>query len=220
MSDQGPLPDRLADDFGLIETLLWTTEGGYALLPEHLARLAASAAALRFAHVEENVRAALAAAVAEPAAPSLRVRLVLSRDGTIETGLTPITSIAPETVWRVALAEPRFDPADPLLRHKTTRRARYEEPLADALARHGADEVLFLNTRGELCETARGNLFIADGDALLTPPLASGLLPGTLRARLIAEGRARETVLRLADLPAEFLVGNSVRGLVRAQLIG
>lgn len=219
MSDQGPLPDRLADDFGLIETLLWTAEGGFALLPEHLARLAASAAALGFAHEEGRARATLAAAVAAPAATSLRVRLVLSRDGTLETGVTPIAPVAPDTVWRVALAETRFDPADPLLRHKTTRRARYEEPLADASARHGADEVLFLNTRDELCETARGNLFVADGDALLTPPLASGLLPGTLRARLIAEGRAREAVLRLADLPAEFLVGNSVRGLLRATRI-
>jgi 4-amino-4-deoxychorismate lyase len=219
MSDQGPLPDRLADDFGLIETLLWTAAEGYALRPEHLARLAGSAAALGFAHYEGHVRAALAAAVAAPVAPRLRVRLVLSRDGTVETGATPIAPVAPETVWRVALAETRFDPADPLLRHKTTRRARYEEPLADASARHGADEVLFLNTRDELCETARGNLFIADGDALLTPSLASGLLPGTLRARLIAEGRAREAVLRIADLPAEFLVGNSVRGLVRATLI-
>lgn len=219
MSDQGPIPDRLADDFGLIETLLWTAAEGFALLPEHLSRLAASATTLGFAHDEGHVRAALAAAVAASPGPRLRVRLVLSRDGTVETGVTPIAPVAPETVWRVALAETRFDPADPLLRHKTTRRARYEAPLADASARHGADEVLFLNTRDELCETARGTLFVADGDALLTPPLASGLLPGTLRAHLIAEGRAREAVLRIADLPAEFFVGNSVRGLVRATLI-
>ena len=39
----------------------------------------------------------------------------------------------------------------------------------------------------------------AQGDILLTPPLASGLLPGTLRARLLAEGRAREEYLSLED---------------------
>ena len=40
---------------------------------------------------------------------------------------------------------------------------------------------------------------------LLTPPLARGLLPGVLRARLIEEGRAREAELRLEDLAGGFL---------------
>ena len=35
---------------------------------------------------------------------------------------------------------------------------------------------------------------------LLTPPLARGLLPGILRARLIDEGRAQEADLREDDL--------------------
>ncbi|MBU6527649.1 aminotransferase class IV [Methylocystis sp. MJC1] len=149
----------------------------------------------------------------------LRVRLVLSRDGSIETSATPIEPVPPETVWRVALAERRFSSADPLLWHKTTRRALYEDALAEAAKRQGADEVLFLNERDELCESARCNLFVPSGDVLLTPPLSSGLLPGTLRASLIAQGRAREAVLRLDDLGREFYLGNSVRGLVRAARI-
>jgi branched-subunit amino acid aminotransferase/4-amino-4-deoxychorismate lyase len=84
----------------------------------------------------------------------------------------------------------------------------------------GADEVLFLNERDELCESARCNLFVPKGGILLTPPLSSGLLPGTLRASLIAQGRAREAVLRLSELPGTFLLGNSVRGLVQARLPG
>jgi branched-subunit amino acid aminotransferase/4-amino-4-deoxychorismate lyase len=262
MSHQGPLPDRDAD-FGLIETLLWTPEGGYALLPEHLARLAASSAALGFAHDEGRVAAALAEIVetiphdasASPlrergggtgrgrfspgpedsATPPphpfpasreraqdavsparLRVRLVLSRDGRVETTVTPIEPTPPETLWRVAIADTRFSSADSFLRHKTTRRALYEDELARA-QKSGADEVLFLNERDELCESARCNLFVPDGDVLLTPPLASGLLPGTLRARLLAEGRARECLLRLADLPGRFFLGNSVRGLTAAE---
>ena len=55
---------------------------------------------------------------------------------------------------------------------------------------------------------------------LLTPPLACGLLPGVLRARLLREGRAREAVLRPADLAARRLfVGNSLRGLIPARLV-
>jgi para-aminobenzoate synthetase/4-amino-4-deoxychorismate lyase len=56
---------------------------------------------------------------------------------------------------------------------------------------------------------------------LLTPALSSGLLAGTLRADLLASGRAREAVLTINDLEAADAVylGNSVRGLVRAQRI-
>lgn len=225
MSHQSPLPDG-GEDFGLIETLLWTQEEGYALLPEHLARLAASSAALGFRHDAGTVKAALdgAVAVTDGASPApaerLRVRLVLSRDGAIDVTKTPIEPVPPETVWRVAIAERRFDSSDPLLRHKTTRRALYEDELARAVQRCGADEVLFLNERNELCESARCNLFVPAQDALLTPPISCGLLAGTLRAALLKQGRAKERVLRLHDLPPEFCLGNSVRGLVRARMMG
>lgn len=220
MSDQGALSDRRDNDFGLIETLLWTLGGGFHLLAEHVARLAASSAALGFAFDEARVRDALRAAVANASSERLRVRLVLWRDGAIETSVTPIEPISPETVWRVAVAEQRFSSADPLLPHKTTRRTLYEDSLAEAAQRCDADEVLFQNERGELCEAARCNLFVPQGGILLTPTLASGLLPGTLRAALIAEGRARESILRLEDVAErEFFLGNSVRGLIRARLI-
>jgi 4-amino-4-deoxychorismate lyase len=162
----------------------------------------------------------LSAAVANDASERLRARLVLSRNGAIETSVTPIEPISPETVWRVAIAERRFSSADPLLRHKTTRRALYEDALAEAAQRCGADEILFQNERGELCEAARCNLFVPQGQILVTPPLSCGLLPGTLRAALIAQGRARESILGLEDIAqSEFFLGNSVRGLVRARLV-
>ena len=202
-------------DFGLIETLLWTREEGFFLLSEHLRRLGASASTLGFPFDEPRLRSALEEAVRFAAAERLRLRLVLTREGAHELGLEAVAPNPPATVWRVALAKRRFVSAEPMLRHKTTRRDIYEEELA----RSGADEVLFLNERDEVCEGARTNVFLAQGDALLTPPLASGLLPGTLRARLLAEGRAREDYLALEDFEGrEFFMGNSVRGLVRARL--
>lgn len=219
MSDQSPLPERGDERFGLIETLLWTREGGYALLEEHLARLAGSSASFGFAFDRAAIAKALARIAEAARHERLRVRLVLSRNGEIETGLTPIEAIGPATIWRVALAENRFRASDPLLRHKTTQRALYDDALEKASERYNANEVLFLNERDEICEGARVNVFVPHDGSLLTPPLSSGLLPGTLRARLIAEGRAIETVLGLKDLPAEFLLGNSVRGLVRASRI-
>ena len=202
-------------DFGLIETLLWTRQEGFFLLPEHFRRMGASASALGFAFDEPRLNSALEEAVACAASERLRLRLVLAREGAHELSVEPIEPVARETLWRVAVAKRRFSSAEPMLRHKTTRREIYEEELAGS----GADEVLFLNERDEVCEGARTNVFLAQGETLLTPPLASGLLPGTLRARLLAEGKAREDYLALEDLEnSEFFMGNSVRGLVRARL--
>ncbi len=213
MSAQGALPDG-RDDFGLIETLLWTREGGGWLLGGHRARMAESAAALGFAFAPGAFDAALARACAGAEAQALRVRLVLRRDGFLDASAAPYAPEPPDKIWRVAIAPARFDSRDPLLRHKTTRRALYE----DALAASGADEVLFLNERDEICEGARTNLFVERDGVLLTPPLACGLLPGVFREHLLAQGRAREAVLRLADLSGDFFLGNSLRGLLRARL--
>ena len=221
MSDQGAIPDRRVSDFGLIETLLWTREEGFFLLAEHLERLRRSSARLGFRRDETRVIEALIThaveGITEPETEYLRVRIVLSADGAIESSATRIEPVPENAVWTVAVAERRFLSTEPLLRHKTTRRELYEIELA----RSNADEVLFLNERDEVCEGARANVFLAREGVLLTPPLSSGLLPGTLRAHLLREGRAREAVLRLADFEgAEFYMGNSVRGLVRGALRG
>jgi branched-subunit amino acid aminotransferase/4-amino-4-deoxychorismate lyase len=221
MSDQGAIPDRRVSDFGLIETLLWTREEGFFLLAEHLERLRRSSARLGFRCDETRVVEALIThaveGITEPETEYLRVRIVLSADGAIESSATRIEPVPENAVWTVAVAERRFLSTEPLLRHKTTRRELYEIELA----RSNADEVLFLNERDEVCEGARANVFLAREGVLLTPPLSSGLLPGTLRAHLLREGRAREAVLRLADFEgAEFYMGNSVRGLVRGALRG
>ncbi|MBI1869333.1 MAG: aminotransferase class IV family protein [Methylocystis sp.] len=210
-----------ADDFGLIETLLWTRRDGFHLYAEHVERLRASSRALGFPFDKTAFTQALGEAVREPMAERLRVRFVLNKDARIETSVTAIEPIPEGALWRVALARRRFSSSDPLLRHKTTRRELYDGELSEASVRCGADEVLFLNERDEVCEGARANVFLARDGALLTPPLASGLLPGTLRASLLASGRAQERVLRLADFSAdaEFYMGNSVRGLVRGALV-
>jgi branched-subunit amino acid aminotransferase/4-amino-4-deoxychorismate lyase len=221
MSHQGEISHGREVGFGLIETLLWTRDGGFSLFGEHLTRLERSSRSLGFEFDKEAVAGALARTVDAASAPRLRVRLVASRDGRLETSVAAIEAIAPETVWRVAPARRRFSSSDPLLRHKTTRRDLYESEIVEAQARVGADEVLFLNERDEVCEGARCNVFLAREGALLTPPLSSGLLPGTLRAQLLESGHARECVLHIEDFTngAEFYMGNSVRGLVRAQLL-
>ena len=100
--------------------------------------------------------------------------------------------------------------ADPLQRHKTSWRDLYEKE--GGLA----DEMLFLNEKGEVAEGARSNVFVLCDGVLLTPPLSSGALDGCLRAELLASEKAREAVLRPDDLKGEVFFGNSLRGLIRA----
>lgn len=205
----------MTQDFGLIETALFTPETGIALEAAHLARLGASARHFGFRYDETKARIALHALVAAPG-ERLRLRLVLSADGALVTERFALPAPPPGLTWRARIAPERFDSTDPLLRHKTTLRTRYEAPLTAA----GTDEVIFLNERGELCEGARSNLFIEREGKLLTPPLHCGLLPGTLRAQLLSEGRAIEQVLHTEDLTSGTLyMGNSVRGLVKTTLI-
>ena len=198
----------------LIETFRWTPEHGYALLDRHLDRLQDSAAYFGLDLTRAHTTAYLADKAANWTGP-MRVRLTLS-----DTGLD-LTSVplppSPEN-FRFAIAEEALDSGSVWLAHKTTHRAFYDMPRQRAHDERGLDEVVFLNERGELTEGSFTTLFVELDGRLLTPPLSSGLLPGTLRAELIAQGKAEEQVLTLAHLHAAEAIwlGNSVRGLIRA----
>ena len=53
--------------------------------------------------------------------------------------------------------------------------------------------------------------------ALLDHWAGLGLLPGVLRARLSGEGRAVAAPMTADDLKGGFLLGNALRGLIRAR---
>ncbi len=150
----------------------------------------------------------------------LRVRLTLSPSGEIAVTTAPFTPLPENTVWRVAIASTRLDSSNKLLRHKTTRREIYEAARAEHPATD-ADEVLLLNEKAEPCEGTITSIFLDDGSGILkTPPISCGLLAGVLRTELICERHARVQRLTLGDLQAGGLyVGNSLRGLIKAQLI-
>ncbi len=207
--------------FDLIETLLHDPdEGGFTLLERHIDRLSDSARYFAFVFDEAAVRAALDQAVAGKQGRQ-RVRLLLSEDGTVTVTTTPLPPAEPDAVMRFAVSSTHVDSADLFLFHKTTRRELYDRERAEYAERVGSDEVIYTNERGELTEGSFMNVFIERDGELLTPMLNSGLLPGTLRAELIADGRVREAVLTLGDLEKADAVylGNSVRGLMRAKRI-
>lgn len=207
-----------AAPFGLIETIAWSAAEGFALLDRHMERLARSAAYFHRPFNAAATREALARAVANAPRPRLRVRLALDEAGIPAVETAPLTDLPSPLPF--VFAEVPVDAADLYLRHKTTRRAVFDAELARAQTL-GAREAVFENQYGEITEGAWTNIFVERDGQLLTPPLAAGLLPGTLRADLLAAGRAVEARLTHADLLAvdALYLGNSVRGLMPAQLI-
>jgi para-aminobenzoate synthetase/4-amino-4-deoxychorismate lyase len=168
-----------------------------------------------------QVAARLAAEASRCGTGLFRVRLTLAHDGTCRVTSTPLV-VDSEKQWQIVLAGDALDAGDYLLRHKTTARSRYERELAALAVRPEVFDAIFLNTRGEVCEGARSNIFVERDGMLLTPPLACGLLPGVMRRQLIESGRAVERVLRLEDLRAApaLYMANALRGLIAVQLTG
>lgn len=203
----------------LIETMLHTTDDGFWLLDRHLERLQHSAKYFNFPHTRDKIVSALKTAVKDVTHPRLRVRLLLNEQGAVSVATAPIEAAPKETVISFVISETRLQSTNALLYHKTTRRELYDREWQHYHDMYGTDEVIYLNENGALAEGSRSTIFIERDQVLLTPALQNGLLPGTLRAELLASGKAKEANLTLADLEgadAVFL-GNSVRGLQRAQ---
>jgi para-aminobenzoate synthetase/4-amino-4-deoxychorismate lyase len=207
---------RAAPGFDLIETMRFDPEDGVPLLELHLERLKASAAELGFAFDRHVARNRIQALCFELDAPA-RLRLLASYRGEIALEAAPLPAPLAEPAACIALPLP-VDQGDWRLRHKTTDRDFYDAA-REAAIEAGAVEALLVRDDGLVTEGSFTNLFVEHGDVLLTPPAALGLLPGVLRRSLIERGLAREAELTLDDLADGFLIGNALRGLLRARLI-
>ncbi len=210
------------EDFYLIETMRVDPDGKVYLLDEHMERLEKSALYFDFFFEKERVLSAIEEAIRashegkDLEAPSI-LRLSLYRDGTVEFKKRPMPDHQEGPV-PITLSTIRLDPKERFLYHKTSRRTLFDQEL-ESVRKKGFYEVIFLNTSGELTQGTITNIFLERGGTLLTPPLDAGLLPGTLRAHLLKEGRAKESPLVLDDLGSgQLYIGNSVRGLVRARI--
>lgn len=199
--------------FDLIETMRFDPEGGIHLLDRHIERIGASAATFAIPFDRHAVRNELQAATFRIAA-ARRVRLMLSQSGRIAIEITKLHAM-PDSPVEVALAPLPVSPADVRLRHKTSDRSFYSQ----ARAKAGTFEIALIDPEGFVTEGSFTNVFVKSEGALLTPPLARGLLPGVLRAELLANGSAVEGDVRPEDLANGFFVGNASRGLLEAVLI-
>jgi para-aminobenzoate synthetase/4-amino-4-deoxychorismate lyase len=213
---------RTQAPFSLIETLLW--RDGYPLLELHLDRLKDSAGYFDIGCDRDAVKMKLSAIAGEFSNREPRkVRLLLDSDGKLSIDSEPLSVASDndtEFPCQVCIALQRTDPGDRFLFHKTTNRTVYNDAFK-AASKDGFDDVLFLNSRGEVTEGAIGNVFIEKGGRWFTPPIECGVLPGVYRRHLLeTRSDIEERILTLADIESAdaIYLTNAVRGLRRAAI--
>ena len=195
--------------FDLLETMLWKPDVGYVLIGRHLKRLLQSSDYFGF-QVDVLVVRARVEQFAQSLPPTpQRIRVTVSRSGAVD--ITSKPQDVDEGFPRIVLAASPVDPSNPFLYHKTTNRSVYEDAIA---ARPGFSDVLLYNDRGEVTESTIATLVVEIDGELWTPPISCGLLPGTLRAHLIDEGKIREKVITVQQMltASQRYLMNSVRG--------
>lgn len=214
---KGGFVEQVTRRFDLLETMAFDPERGILRLELHLERLKSSAKELGFEFDRHAARNALNAACFTLDRPS-KVRLLLSPTGATAIEMRDAPAVSSQALKIVTRPLP-VDAGDFRLRHKTTDRAFYDDARAKAADETGADEVIFVNTDGALTEGSFTNVFVKSGDIMHTPPAEIGLLPGVLRAEMLANGTAIEAPLTVQDLKRDVYIGNALRGLLPAKLI-
>jgi len=186
---------REAPDFELIETLRWESDKGYLFVRYHLDRLQDSAEYFGWrcdrVGVEQQLREA-AGGIEEEVA---RVRLSLDKRGLARIEVSGLTQVAGRR--RVAVDDVPVDRSDWRLFHKTSLRDVYQQ----ARLRHAAaDDVLMINGDGEITESTIANVIVRLDGNWVTPPVASGCLPGVMRRVLLEAGDISEAPVCVSDL--------------------
>jgi branched-chain amino acid aminotransferase len=153
----------------------------------HLDRLAGAADDLGIPMPDRNVlRRGVDEVLAADGLVEARVRITLLADPADGADvIIGAGALAPHrTPARVVTAAwPRNDRAA-MVGVKSTSYAENVRAFADARAR-GADECVFANTRGELCEATGSNVFLVTEGVVRTPPTSSGCLMGVTRSLVL-----------------------------------
>ncbi len=209
-------------DFDILETILWENGSGFAYLKEHLERARNSQIYFGRKWNEELSNKALRRLKSLLSKIKYaRVRLILSKDGRVKTEYAMLEKAGwDKQELKLKVSETPVNSKDVFLYHKTTNRKFYDTEFKKANS-EGFDEVIFFNERGEVTEGAITNIFILGKNGWSTPSIKCGLLPGIWRMKTISGLRAEEKSITIKDLRGaeSIIVGNSVRGSQRAQLI-
>ena len=121
----------------------------------------------------------------------------------VETSASRLWRGARTGECRVILSKRPFHPGA-IGRYKTTSRLAYSLAREEASAA-GADETLLWSEDGEVLEGATSNLFVVVEGEVRTPPLARGILPGIVRAWVLAACARLGIAAREAVVPRRAL---------------
>ena len=210
---------------GLFETIA-IAHGKALRLREHLYRMQASALSLRIIFNLEAAKDLITSTCASlDKNLSYRLRLDLSPDGELSVTSAVIhhTNEPVKIFWAkdILPGDATMYSGDALLRHKVSKRALYDQAWQEAVKLGGFD-ALFVNEQGFVTEGGRTSIFVKPlgSTEWLTPPVSAGLLPGVMRAALLADPtmNAREANLTIDDvsMAEEIILSNALRGAIKA----
>jgi len=202
---------------GVFETIA-LRDGRLLELDQHLERMRESAHALRIP-LPDNLAEGVEAVRALEHPAFAWIKIVATRGGRCvvfagefdpaEYGRSVTAVIVP---WR-------RNPDSPLSGVKSLNYAD-SVLVAEYAQAHGADEGLWLNTRGHLAEGSISNLFVVNGRRLFTPAVRDGVLPGVVRGLVLESARSlgfviHEGKLRVPRLlrAREAFLTSSLRGV-------
>jgi para-aminobenzoate synthetase / 4-amino-4-deoxychorismate lyase len=208
--------DRPDPARGVFTTML-AREGVAEDVAAHLARLRGSVGELYGQELPADLEGRIVAAAAAHPLQRLRV-LVAGRGESVEVETIPLER---DPELEPAVLAPVYLPGG--LGHHKWRDRR----LIDHLGRSLGAQPLIVDLDGEVLEAATANVWIVEGTTLTTPPLDGRLLPGTMRARVLAaastvglEPRKEPIVLERLTTADELLMSSAIRGVGPAALAG
>jgi para-aminobenzoate synthetase/4-amino-4-deoxychorismate lyase len=210
---------------GLFETIA-ISKGEALRLQDHLNRMQASALSLRITFDSDLAeKLVLNACAALDKNLSYRLRLDLAANGELSLASAVIhqTSEPVKIFWAkdILTGDVTMFSGDALLQHKVSHRTLYDQAWQEAVKQGGFD-ALFVNEQGLVTEGGRTSIFIKPQGSTewLTPPISAGLLPGVMRAALLADPamNAREANLTIKDvsMAEEIILSNALRGAIKA----
>ena len=203
-------------EFCLLETIRWSPEEGFFLLDEHIKRMKNSATYFDFKFDEKMIIAQLKEREKTFPENTLKIRLLLARDGSIEIQFSSF-KMSDDLIWTVALASEPIDCDNPFFYHKTTNREIYDNLRKDM---KDVDEVILYNKNNEITEGTITNVVVEINGKKITPPVSSGLLAGTFREYLLEKGIIYEGIIYIDELKRadQIWLINSLRGWIKAIL--
>lgn len=206
--------DVTQDDFDLIETF-GLYQGNFIAYNAHLNRLRSSAKFFNFKIDIKQIDTQLKLIAKNNQSENLRIRLLVNSLGNTTITSTPL--IEDNEIKEVSIAKEPIDKNNVFLYHKTTNRDVYNDLKSNF---KNSFDVILWNEDNQVTEFTIGNLVIEYNHELITPPISSGLLPGTYREVLLKNQTIKENIItkNMLEKATSIWLINSVRRWVKVQL--